>query len=50
MDFQRKAQPKPQHLNWDRNFKHSLHYYANLLKVLDARATKKANVVHRNRC
>ena len=43
----RNAQPKTQHLKWDRNCKHGLHYYENLQKVLDARATKKANVLHR---
>ena len=43
----REIQPKPQHISWNRNFKHPLKYYENLQKLLDARATKKENVVHR---
>ena len=43
----RKVQHEPQHVSWNRNFKHGLHYYENLQKVLDARATKKANILHR---
>ena len=43
----RKVQPKPQHISWNRNFKHPLKYYDNLQKLLDASATKKENVLYR---
>jgi hypothetical protein len=43
----RKVIPKPQHISWNRKLKHPLKFYENLQKVLDARATKTASVLHR---
>ena len=37
------------HFSFDRDMKHGLKYYENLQKVLDARATKKSDVLIRRK-
>ncbi len=37
------------HFSFNRDMKHGLHYYENLQRVLDARATKKADVLVRRK-
>ena len=39
----------PDHFNIHRDMRHSLFYYKNLQKVLDARATRKADLLLRKR-
>ena len=39
----------PDHFNIHRDMRHSLFYYKNLQKVLDARATRKADLMLRKR-
>ena len=39
----------PDHFNIHRDMRHSLFYYKNIQKVLDARATRKANLLLRKR-
>ena len=39
----------PEHFNIHRDMHHSLFYYKNLQKVLDARATRKADLLFRKR-
>ena len=37
----------PTYIDFYRQFKHPLKYYENLQKILDARATKRENILHR---